>query len=101
MLELNKPRTLGLIAAMFLSPIAPLFAEVAKQNYPVNRSPLEQSRFVALSLGDVKPAGWLRDQLIVQANGLMPAGLDKALTPHELRDLLPFLLTEDSPPPAK
>ena len=32
---------------------------------------------------------------------LMPTGLDKALTPEELQDLLTFLLTEAPPPPAK
>jgi putative heme-binding domain-containing protein len=28
---------------------------------------------------------------------LMPAGLDKALTPEELRDLMTYLLTESKP----
>ncbi len=38
--------------------------------YPVNKPPLKQTALVKLPLGAVKPAGWLRDQLIVQSRGL-------------------------------
>jgi hypothetical protein len=42
----------------------------AKANYPNNRAPLLPTKYVKLPLGAARPAGWLRDQLKVQANGL-------------------------------
>jgi len=47
-----------------------LAAEPANKHYPVNREPLLQSKFVPLPLGTVRPEGWLKDQLNVQAKGL-------------------------------
>jgi hypothetical protein len=38
--------------------------------YPSFKAPLARSAFISLPVGAVKPAGWLRDQLIIQANGL-------------------------------
>ncbi len=38
--------------------------------YPSSRTPLARSAFIPLPLGAVRPTGWLRDQLIIQANGL-------------------------------
>lgn len=42
----------------------------ATANYPNNRAPLLQTKYVKLPLGTGRPMGWLRDQLHVQANGL-------------------------------
>jgi len=42
----------------------------ANKHYPVNPSPLLQTRFVRLPLGIVRPSGWLRDQLVIQSQGL-------------------------------
>ncbi len=44
--------------------------QAVNKHYPVNQDPLLQTAFVSLPLGTVKPQGWLKDQLTVQANGL-------------------------------
>jgi hypothetical protein len=58
------------LTAILLCSYSALQAEVGSQNYPANRPPLGQTKLVALPLGAVKPAGWLKDQLTVQANDL-------------------------------
>jgi uncharacterized protein len=45
-------------------------ADPVNKHYPVNREPLLQSKFVPLPVGAVRPEGWLKDQLVIQANGL-------------------------------
>jgi len=60
-----------LIVAILLHAVASdsLTAQT-KEHYPANREPLKAGAYVHLPLGAVKPRGWLRRQLEIQADGL-------------------------------
>lgn len=58
------------IAVLSLVTLLAAVSQAKNQNYPGNSAPLLQTSFVSLPVGAVKPAGWLNDQLTIQANGL-------------------------------
>lgn len=43
--------------------------DTIKTDYLQNRAPLQPRPFLELPIGAIKPAGWLRDQLIIMKNG--------------------------------
>lgn len=59
-----------LLALLVVNMMAVCAAEGKNKHYPVNRPPLAQTQFVSLPVGAVRPQGWLKDQLTIQANGL-------------------------------
>ena len=65
MLPMNcKTLTLITIAAAVMTACCHLDA-----NYPVNRAPLNQDRFIELPLGSIGADGWLHEMLVRQAEG--------------------------------
>src|SRR5262245_20380692 len=42
----------------------------ANSHYVGNREPLEPSPFMKLPIGSIRPKGWLRQQLVLEANGM-------------------------------
>jgi hypothetical protein len=65
--EGSMMRTFLLVMMMTLPTAA---MSLGQSTQPAARPPLQPTRFSPLPLGSVKPHGWLRDQLVVQANGL-------------------------------
>jgi hypothetical protein len=56
--------------ALAFCPVGPLSgAEAPPALYPNLRAPLLETKYVRLPVDAIKARGWLRDQLIVQANG--------------------------------
>jgi hypothetical protein len=66
---IGEPSRILALAAVFVTAYG-VRTFAVNAHYPSNRPPLKQSSFVALPLGAVKPLGWLKNQLVLQANGL-------------------------------
>ncbi|KAI9067980.1 hypothetical protein FKP32DRAFT_1672687 [Trametes sanguinea] len=67
MLEGTSDGPFTMLKALFISLLASLTARSIASGQATGLAP---KKFLNIPLGKVKPAGWLRDQLVVQANGL-------------------------------
>ena len=76
---LKKVYTAMACAGLMLSAL-PLRGEATNSLYLANRAPLVEKHYMELPIGDVKPEGWLKDQMERMANG-MTGHLDELYEP--------------------
>ena len=81
------PITSGLAAAETADTITRPHAGRKNSFYVGNREPLLQSPLIKLPIGSIKPRGWLRKQLELQADGFF----------GHLPELSRFLVKENNP----
>lgn len=69
--QLLKAGAATLAAAAFMRSVPAAHAsQGGSARISLNRAPLQTGAFNLLPLGSIRPVGWLRDQMLIQANGL-------------------------------